>query len=368
MLAADFSHWLKEKRVRLREAGAAHASRYLRYRYRRRRPTRGDRPALDHLSAFLRQNGLLQEEKVLASPSTPAERTAQSYELYLRKDRALAHATIRNYVPFVVGFLKHRFDAGPVKLSSLRAADVVRFVQSRARHLHSTQAKHMTTALRSFLRYARLHGGLKLDLIVAVPKVAGWSMAGIPRAIAPEQTQRLLTSIDRKTAVGRRDYAILLLLARLGLRACEVASMELEDIDWSAGRLDVRGKGGHRIQLPMPVEVGRAIAAYLRQGRQQCSSRRVFLRTKAPFRGFQRSCGIGSIVSRHVKHAGISAPTYGSHQFRHGLASDMLRQGASLAEIGAVLGHRDPDTTRIYTKIDLQALRALAQPWLGGRR
>jgi integrase/recombinase XerD len=167
--------------------------------------------------------------------------------------------------------------------------------------------------------------------------------------------------------MGRRDYAILLLLARLGLRAGEVASLGLNDIDWSVGKLSVCGKGGRRCELPLSSEVGAAIAAYLRQGRPQCTDRRVFLRTKAPARAFQGSSAVGTIVKRRLKRARITAPTYGTHQFRHGLASDMLREGASLVEIGAVLGHHHPDTTRIYTKIDLKALHTLAQPWPGAQ-
>ena len=180
--------------------------------------------------------------------------------------------------------------------------------------------------------------------------------------------RQLLASIDRRTAIGRRDYAILLLLARLGLRSGEVAFLELDDIDWSAGQLSVRGKGGQRTELPLPADVGKAIAAYLRHGRPRSTSRRVFLRGKAPIRGFLGQCGIGSIVRHSLQRAGIDAPTTGAHQFRHGLATEMLRQGASLSEIGEVLGHRHPQTTTIYAKVDLKALRTLALPWPGGVR
>src|SRR5581483_392531 len=151
----------------------------------------------------------------------------------------------------------------------------------------------------------------------------------IPRAIAPEQTRKLLASIDRKTAMGRRDYAIVLLLARLGLRSGEVTALELNDIDWSTGQLSVRGKAGRRSEMPLPVDVGRAVAAYLRQARPPCTSRRVFVRTKAPVRGFLGVSGVGSIIRHRLQRAGIIAPTYGAHQFRHGLASDMLHRGAS---------------------------------------
>jgi site-specific recombinase XerD len=193
-------------------------------------------------------------------------------------------------------------------------------------------------------------------------------MSSIPRAIAPDQVRRLLARIDRHTAVGRRDYAILLLLARLGLRSSEVAFLELEDIDWKDGSLSVRGKGGRRLQLPLPADVGEAIVAYLRHGRPPSSSRRVFLRARAPLRGFLGQSAVGTIVRHALLRAGIDAPTTGAHQFRHGLATEMLRHGASLGEIGELLGHRSPETTKIYTKVDLDALRSLALPWPGGVR
>ncbi|MGH8532502.1 MAG: site-specific integrase [Gammaproteobacteria bacterium] len=226
----------------------------------------------------------------------------------------------------------------------------------------------MTTALRSFLRYVRYRGEVTLDLVAAVPVVANWSMTSIPRAISADHVRQLLASIDRRIAVGRRDYAILLLLARLGLRSGEVAFLEPDDIDWNVGQLSVRGKSGQRNELPLPTEVGKAIAAYLRHGRPLSISRRVFLRAKAPICGFRGVSGVGSIVRHSLKRAGIHAPTTGAHQFRHGLATKLLRQGASLSEIGELLGHRHPQTMKIYTKVDIKALRTLALPWPGGTR
>lgn len=223
----------------------------------------------------------------------------------------------------------------------------------------------MTTALRSFLSYARFRGDITLDLAAAVPAVANWSMSSIPRAIAPDQVRQLLASIDRETAIGRRDYAMLLMLARLGLRSSEVVMLELDDIDWTAGQVSVLGKNGKRNELPLPVDVGEAIAGYLQRGRPHSNCRRVFLRHKAPIQGFQGPAGLGCMVRRSLKQACISAPTTGAHQFRHGLATEMLRQGASLGEIGEILGHRSPETTAIYAKVDLEALRTLALPWPG---
>jgi len=256
----------------------------------------------------------------------------------------------------------------PIRLARLNAGDVVRFVQRQAPRLHLKRAKLLTTALRSFLRYARYRGEVALDLAAAVPIVANWSMSSIPRAIGAEQIRQLLASIDRRTAIGRRDYAILLLLARLGLRSGEVAFLELDDIDWDAGQVSVRGKGGQRTGLPLPADAGAAIAAYLHHGRPPSTSRRVFLRSKAPVRGFLSQCAIGSIIRHSLQRAGIQAPTTGAHQFRHALATQMLRGGASLSEIGEVLRHRSLQTTTIYAKVDLNALRPLALPWPGGAR
>jgi site-specific recombinase XerC len=254
---------------------------------------------------------LIPSEKKVACRPTPAERCAQAFGRYLLEERALAHATIINYVPFIRSFLKDRFGAGRVVLSRLCAGDVVRFVQRQAPRLRMKRAKLMTTALRSFLNYGRYLGEVSLDLAAAVPTVANWSMTSIPRAISAEHARQLLASIDQRTPVGRGDYAILLLLARLGLRLGEVAFLELDNIDWNAGQVSVRGKGGRQ-------------------------------------------------------RAGIHATTKGAHQFRHGLATEMPRQGASLGEIGELLGHRHPQTTKIYTKVDIKALRALALPWPGG--
>jgi integrase/recombinase XerD len=367
-LAAGFSHWLEQQGIPLRQVSSDHLSRYLRDRARRDRHCSNDAAALRHVLDFLRHDGVIAAEKVAARPLTPAEHCVHAYAQYLRDARALARATIINYVSFIRGFLTDRFGTRPVKLVCLKAGDIVRFVQRQAPHLHLKRAKLLTTALRSFLRYARYRGDVVLDLAAAVPIVANWSMPSIPRAIPSNQIRQLLASIDRRTAIGRRDYAIVLLLARLGLRSGEVAFLELEDIDWDAGQVSVRGKLDQRTALPLPAEVGAAIAAYLRDGRPRSTSRRVFLRSKAPIRGFLSSCGIGSIIRHALHRTGMQTPTKGAHQFRHALATQMLRHGASLTEIGEVLRHRNPQTTTIYAKVHLQALRMLALPWPGGGR
>jgi site-specific recombinase XerD len=368
LLAACFSRWLRQKAVALHDITSGHLTQYLQYRARSTRPRSGDHAALTHVIDFLRREGAVPDEKPAVRDLSPIARCVHAYERYLREERALAAATIVNYVPFVRDFLKHRFGAASVTLGCLSADDVVRFVRHQAPRLHRKRAKLMTSALRSFLRYARFCGEVDMDLAAAVPVVPNWSMTSIPRAIAPEQVRQLLASIDRHTATGRRDYAILLLLARLGLRSGEVVSLTLDDIDWKAGQLSVHGKSGQRNALPLPADAGEAIAAYLKSGRPHSISRCVFLRARAPVRALQGASAIGSIVRHRLLRSGVNAPTFGAHQFRHGLATEMLRRGASLGEIGDLLGHHHPQTTTIYTKVDIQALRKLAQPWPEGAR
>ena len=368
LLAAGFSQWLKQKGIEPCSITSDHPKQYLQYRYCLLRPSRGDRAALRHLIEFLRLDGVIPAEKTDVPQATEAELCVHAYEEYLRETRALATSTIVSYVPFIRRFLQHCFGNGPVTLSHLCASDVVEFVRHQAKRLKRKQAKTMTTALRSFLNYVHYDSEETLELVATVPVVANWSNTSIPRAISTDQVHQLLTSISRDTSTGRRDYAILLLLARLGLRASEVVFLELDDIEWNTGTLHLRAKGGVRKEFPMSHEVGEAIADYLRRGRPISNSRRVFLRTKAPIQGFRGPSGVSCVVRRSLKNAEVNAPSFGAHQFRHGLATEMLRQGASLSEIGDVLGHRHPDTTRIYAKVDVKALRTLALPWPGDVR
>lgn len=365
-LVADFSQWLAKHRISAPQITTEHLQPYLRSRARYRRPGRSDLAALKRLLNLLLRHGVIPEPSLPAA--TPAEQLEDEFRLYLRKERALASATLTYYTSFVGEFLADRFGTGPVDLPSLSAADVTGFVQRRAASIHSKRVQLMTTALRSFLRFARYRGDLSTDLAACVPSVANWSQSTLPRALPPGQAELLLASCNRRTAVGRRDCAILLLLARLGLRAGEVTTLTLEDLDWGAGLITVQGKGGRRTQIPLPQEVGEAIANYLRNGRPRAASRCVFLRGRAPARSFRGPQAIGSVVKHALARAGIDSPRKGAHQFRHSLASQMLRQGASLAEIGEVLRHRSPQTTAVYAKVDLTSLATLALAWPGGER
>ena len=205
--------------------------------------------------------------------------------------------------------------------------------------------------MRSFLRHLHQRGDIAVDLADAIPPITNWRLSELPKSLPPEKVESVLASCDLDTAGGRRDHAILLLLARLGVRGGEVATLTLEDIDWDKGVVTLSGKGQRREALPLPEEVGRALAAYLRDGRPPCGTRRVFVRAIAPYRGFSSTMAICDIVRRALARAGIEAPLKGAHLLRRSLACGMLENGASLEEIGQILRHRHPETTQIYAKV-----------------
>jgi site-specific recombinase XerD len=296
----------------------------------------------------------------------PLDHINDEFRKYLEQERGLAQTTMERYLPFARQFLIDCFSHDPIKFSRLCAKDITGFILRHA-HDHSPgTAKLMVTSLRSFLRFLKIRGEISTELATCVPTVANWRLATLPKSIEPEQVEKVLATCNRQTAVGQRNYAILLLLARLGLRAGEVRALTLEDINWKAGELTIRGKGPCRNRLPLLSDVGKALVIYLKTGRPQCSSRHLFIRFKAPLGRLTTSDAISSIVRRSITRAGISSPHKGAHVLRHSLATRMLKNGASLCEIGEILRHQNPETTAIYAKVDLVALRQIAQPWPGG--
>ena len=368
LVASDFNRWLHAQGIELCDIGMGHSRTYLKKCVQQGQSYFQFPAALDQLYRFLHGQKLIPDELTEVPVLCPVDTCLLDYEQYLSKDRGLARGTIKNHLWPVRCFLSSKFGPGPMDLSQLTGDDIARFVQRKTATWGTNSMRNVTSALRCFLRFARYRQLLQSDLAVAVPVVANWSLTHIPKAISQQQVDQLLSSIDRATPAGLRDYAIVLLLARLGLRSCEVAFLELDDLDWNTGAMSVRCKGNTRSVFPLDDEVGQAIAAYLRDGRPQCQSRRVFLRAQAPWVGFKVAGAVSLIVRRLLARSGVSAPTTGAHQFRHGLACEMLRQNASLGEIGEVLGHRLPQTTMIYTKVDFAALRSLALQWPGSER
>jgi site-specific recombinase XerD len=361
---AGFSRWLHRKQVAANQVTPKQASDYLRScRSADNQVRRGDHAALAGFLRLLRDHKVIPQQASQPTP-TPSQRSLQEYEVYLEKEQSLSLATRINYLPFARQFLQNRFGCGPVDLSVIQATDVLRFVRRAAAQLKGKRVLLMTTALRSFLRFARYRGEVTLDLAARVPSVANWSLSNLPKSLPPAQVEQLLAQArQRSSVVGRRDYAILLLLARLGLRGGEVAGLTLDDIDWEHSRIAIRGKGDRMAQLPLPADVGQALAAYLKERPPVANQRRLFLRVRAPLVGFKGPVAIATVVRHALDRAKIQSPRKGAHLFRHALASAMLQKGSSLSEIGELLRHRSPETTAIYAKVDLRSLRSLALPW-----
>jgi site-specific recombinase XerD len=361
---ARFSNWLRTWQLDLHQVDEATVERFLQ---RDPRIVHGGESApLRRFLAMLREIGVTAAKR--PEPRSCQQRFLDEYRRYLLQERGLAETSLLNYVPFAEQLLSNRFGQSDMKLSELTATDVTKFMQDRVHQWSPGRAKLLVTALRSFLRYLRHQGEISVDLAGCVPPVAVWALSTVPKFLPAGTVQRVLDHCERNTADGKRNYAVLLLLARLGLRACEIVALSLDDIDWDNGRLTIRCKGGRWAQLPMPADVGEAIAIYLRSGRPRCVCRHVFLRHRAPIHGFAHSITVSTIVRRALIRAGIDSVRKGAHLFRHTLATDLLRQGASLYEIGELLRHRSPNTTALYAKVDLTALRTLALPWPGGVR
>lgn len=354
-LFAHLSRWLAARKLDARALTSRRISAFLRARQRAGYTAKCSPRALDGVLEHLRSVGAVAAEAELG-PRTPLERVLACYADYLRHERALASSTIRQRVETAARFLEK--SATRAKIARLRAADVRAFLRVMGR-THPRSLGGIGSNLRSLLRFLFLEGLVPRDLTAAVPSTPSWRNRTLPRGIGASDVQRLLASCDRRTLVGKRDYAIILLLARLGLRQCEVCGLLLDDFDWERGVLIVRGKGKKTAELPIPHDVGCAVSAYLLR-RPRVDTREVFLRVRAPSRPLRT---IGQPIFVASQRAGIS-PVW-PHRLRHTAATEMLRRGASLAEIGDVLRHASTQTTAIYAKVDRHALRAIVQPWPG---
>lgn len=314
---------------------------------------------------YLRCEGVIPVPPAVPAPVTPVEVLLDAYRCYLANERGLISSTVKLYAGIARQFLDSRCDTngGELGLDALDASAVAAFVVAECPKHRVGSAKLIVSGLRSLLGFLYLSGRIASPLAAAVPSVAGWRGGALPRALPPADVARLLSSCDRRRNVGRRDLAILMLLVRLGLRAGEVAALTLDDVDWRAGELVVRGKGRRDERLPLPADVGEALAGYLRRGRPSSADRAVFMTARAPY----RAATVHSVTGA-VRYAGVRVgmTPMGAHRLRHTAATEMLQGGATLAEIGQVLRHRDLSTTAIYAKVDRDALRTLAMRWPGG--
>lgn len=364
-----FARWTLAERFAVQDLSDAHLAAFVTRRACHRDTRKKELAALRRFLAHLRARGMLPAP---ARPASPADDLAQRYVAYLRTDRGLADNSILVYAPCARDFLAYRVDrAGSLTLDTLDAESIRAFLVDRIANRSSESARLLTISLRSLLRFFFLRGETSRDLAAAVPMVRTYRLSAVPAVLSPDEVERVLSATDRSTTRGRRDYAILLLLARLGLRAGEIVSLELSDFRWRAGEIVVRGKGPRRDQVPLLADIGDAVARYLREDRGTSPSRRVFLRLIPPRVGLARPCAIDHIVRLALARADVGPrPRRVAHLFRHSLATRMIRHGASIAEIAEVLRHRSQSTTAIYAKVSFEALRTVARPWpaVGGVR
>lgn len=358
LLMARLSRWLEIEQLDPRELGSAQVEEFLNYAqgYRFPKSPKGAMPLL----VFLRGLGVVPEPTVPALSA--GEELLERFRLHLAEERGLTDGTIWNYLHAGRLFFQAHQRAGEFDAGTLSAAGVNGFVVAECRGRSISAAKNLVNGVRSLLRFLYLEGITPGPLSGAVPAVSGWTGGGLPRGLDAASARQLLASCDRHTVKGSRDFAIMTLLARLGLRAGEVAALDLDDVDWSRGEVLVRGKASRLEPLPLPDDVGEALAGYLTTARPGCEDRALFLRVLAPRRRITVGA-ISIIVHGASQRAGL-API-ATHQLRHMVASELLRLGAGLPEIGQLLRHRSAAVTSIYAKVDLAALRQLARPWPG---
>ena len=324
----------------------------------------GARRSLTAVLRVLRRAGVVPDRAV--TTVTAVETLLADYRAYLVGERGLAAESVRCYGAQARAVLTQFPAPLDLALARLDAATVTALVVRYSATAGSVgSAKARVTALRALLRYLHVAGYLAAPLVAAVPAVAGWRLSALPRSLPRAQVAALLAAPDTGTAVGRRDRTILLVLARLGLRGGEVAALRLADVDWRAGEVVVRGKAARVERLPLPAEVGEALARYLTSARPRCACPALFVTARAPYQALTGTC-IRAVVGRACARAGL--PRLGAHRLRHTLATELLRAGAPLADVGQVLRHRSQLSTAIYAKVEHAALRALAQPWPGGPR
>ncbi len=364
-LFRDLMRWTAANKLAAADLNEHVVDSFLGFRAERQSIQAGDRAAMARLLSVLRVARLIAPAEI--PQPTEHEAIFQAFSDYLKKERGLVPTSALRHLPVVRQFLREHCPSGAADLGKLNQEDVIRYIERHASDWRPDTGKAMCWALRAFLRYLYFKGLVSISLADCVPSIRRWKFANLPTYMSAQQVQSVLDSCDRTTAMGRRDYAVLMMLAKLGLRAGEVAILTLDDINWQSGEMLIHAKGRRRSIMPILPDVGAAIVAYLRDGRPQSSCRRLFLRMLAPHVGFASGCAITMIAKQALDRAGIHGHAHrGAHLFRHSLATALLRSGATFSQIGQLLRHESIDSTRTYAKVDIDALRRLSLPWPGG--
>ena len=364
-LVSNFSAWLNDHRINLGELNTQKISAFIQYR---KRTTlnfirKGDGKTLTLLIKFLRAEGVIPVQKIPIPENESIEQLIQKYALYLTEEKGLSALTISRHSAVIRQFLLKQFGRQTLRLQKLTRSSLLAYIIGCQQCCSSKHTQLIASILRSFLYFLLITGEIKAELAHCIPSVPSYRATHLPEFLTQVQVKKLLCSCDQSTQSGCRNYAILLLLIRLGLRASEVLQLSLDDINWQQGNIQIYGKRNKRRVLPLPHEVGEAIATYLTTARPGCSSRQVFIRTRAPYQALHNSSNISSIVHRSLLAAGLSPRHQGAHLLRYTAATESLRCGATLFEIADLLGHCSIDTTALYAKVDVVRLQEIALPW-----
>ncbi len=366
LIIVSFMRWIVAKQLFVDDLNEFHLTKFVeRSPGRKKARINLELAALRPFLRYLHTHNEIQSSPVPIDTS-PVNDLKRRYTHYLLAERGLAENSIKVYLPFIHDFLTDRVakTGGYIPLDILDAQTIQDFLLDHVCDRSSEYSRLLATALRSFLRFLFLRGETPVDLSLSVPTVRRWHQTQIHSVLSPEEVERIISTTDRSTPNGRRDHAILLLLARLGLRAGEIVILELKDILWRTSEIVVRGKGKRQDLLPLLSDVGEAVALYLCQDRGASASCQVFLRNLAPRVGLAGPGAVGHIVRHALARAGLNTPCgSAAHLFRHSLATKMIRNGASIAEISEILRHRSLKSTETYAKVDYESLRKVARPW-----
>lgn len=364
-LVSKLNIWLQVHKLKLNNFNEQQISQFIQYRKKTTANfiRKGDGKTLQLLVEFLRNKGVIPEQKILAPENESVEKLIREFTLYLLEEKGLLASTAKRNGDVIRQFLLKLFGQQRFNSQELTRSSLITYISDCREHYSSKNTQLIASILRSFLYFLLITGEIKTELAQCIPSIHGYRATHLPVFLTADQIKKLLSACDQSTPSGCRNYAILLLLIRLGVRASEVLKLSLDDINWSQGTIKITGKRKKRRVLPIPHDVGKAIATYLKKARPHCSSRQVFIRSRAPFQGLHNSSNISSIVRRALITAGLSPQQQGAHLLRYTAATEALRCGATLFEIGDLLGHCSVDTTALYTKVDIVRLKEIAMPW-----
>lgn len=370
--AIHFSYWLRIKNISLHNVDEKTKDKFL-FRHLKKCScpiAKGSslhccRPALKHFLAMLRNNHFVAPASKSFPPVSPAKKIMQDFAAHIEKIRGLKLSTIHLYIKYIRLFLKTKFGDGPLCFHKLDNTNIKEYVSAKAKIYKPSTMISLTASLKAFFHFLRMTHLIEHSLEDAVPRVAQRRLSNIPQYLTEEQLECLLSSFDLSTANGIRDRAMALLMARLGLRSCEVSQLELEDINWRQSIIKIKkSKSRQTYSLPLTKEVGKALVTYIKKRRSHIRERRIFLNHTLPAAGRPLpAAAIGDVIRRVSKRCGLSPPRYGSHILRHTLATHLLQKGATLKQISDILRHQSIETTNIYAKVNLSQLVQVALPW-----